>query len=65
MTNHVPTYLCSLYISILAICLYLLIECLFSMSTGTTSSFFRTDFLEMDAMFFDFVKDLDNLTGGL
>ena len=64
MTNHVPTYLFSLYILILAMCSYLLIECLFSMSTGTMSSFPRTNFLKTDAMFLEFTDDLDNLVGG-
>ena len=45
-------------------CLYLLIECLFSISTGTMLSFSRTNFLETSAMFLEFAKDLDNLVGG-
>ena len=42
----------------------MLIECLFSMSTGTMSSFPRTNFLETDAMFLEFEDNLDNLAGG-
>ena len=56
--NYVPTYLFSLYL-----CLYLLIECLFSMSTGTMSSF-PSGFNETNVMFLEFVKDLDNHVGG-
>ena len=43
-------------------CSYLLIECLFSMFTGTMS-LFPCDFDEADAMFLKFAEDLDNLAG--
>ena len=45
------------------ICSYLLNECLFSMSTGTMSSF-SSNFNETDVMFHEFVEDLNNPTGG-
>ncbi|KAA0058217.1 CACTA en-spm transposon protein [Cucumis melo var. makuwa] len=54
--------LCSL---ILAMCSYLLIECLFSMSTTIMSSSYpRNNFIETDAMFLEFEDDLDNIAGG-
>uniref|UniRef100_A0A9I9EGK7 CACTA en-spm transposon protein n=1 Tax=Cucumis melo TaxID=3656 RepID=A0A9I9EGK7_CUCME len=42
-----------------------IIECLFSMSTGITSSYQRNNFLETDDMFLEFENDLYNLAGGL
>ncbi|KAA0033533.1 CACTA en-spm transposon protein [Cucumis melo var. makuwa] len=54
--------LCSL---ILAMCSYLLIECLFSMSTAIMSSSYPRNFMKTDAMFLEFEDDLDNITGGL
>uniref|UniRef100_A0A9I9EIB8 Uncharacterized protein n=1 Tax=Cucumis melo TaxID=3656 RepID=A0A9I9EIB8_CUCME len=55
----------SLYILILAICSYLLIECLFSMSTAIMSSSYpRNNFMETDAKFLEFENDLDNIVGG-
>ncbi|KAL4016961.1 hypothetical protein IC575_024632 [Cucumis melo] len=45
-------------------CSYLLIECLFSMSTAImSSSFRRNNFMETDAMFLEFEDDLDNIAG--
>ena len=58
-----PRTLYSLYISILVMCSYLLVECLFSMSTGTMS-LFPCGFYEMDAIVLEFAEDLDNLAGG-
>ena len=62
VTNHEPTYLCSLYISILVMCSYLLIECLFSISTGSMLSFL-SGFDE--TMFLEFAEELDNPAEGL
>uniref|UniRef100_A0A9I9EGQ3 Cytochrome P450 CYP82D47-like n=1 Tax=Cucumis melo TaxID=3656 RepID=A0A9I9EGQ3_CUCME len=46
-------------------CSYLLIECLFSMSTTIMSSSYpRNNFIETDAMFLEFEDDLDNIAGG-
>uniref|UniRef100_A0A9I9EG71 CACTA en-spm transposon protein n=1 Tax=Cucumis melo TaxID=3656 RepID=A0A9I9EG71_CUCME len=44
-------------------CSYLLIECLFFMSTGIMS-YTRNNFLKTDTMFLEFKDDLDNLAGG-
>ena len=64
VTNHVLTYLCSLYFWFY--CSYLFIQCLFSMSTGIMlSSYPRHNFLETDAMFLEFEDELDNFAGGL
>ena len=38
-------------------------ECLFSMSTGTMSSF-QSGFEETDQMFFEFGEDLNNIAEG-
>uniref|UniRef100_A0A9I9EH11 CACTA en-spm transposon protein n=1 Tax=Cucumis melo TaxID=3656 RepID=A0A9I9EH11_CUCME len=46
-------------------CLYLLIECLFYMSTTIMSSSYPcNNFMETDAMFLEFEDDLDNDEGG-
>ena len=45
-------------------CSYLLTECLFSMSTGTTSSF-SSSFDETDVMFLEFLEDLNKSAEGL
>ncbi|KAL0540108.1 hypothetical protein IC582_024337 [Cucumis melo] len=45
-------------------CSYLLIECLFSMSTAImSSSYRRNNVMETDAMFLEFEDDLDNIAG--
>uniref|UniRef100_A0A9I9E8E2 CACTA en-spm transposon protein n=1 Tax=Cucumis melo TaxID=3656 RepID=A0A9I9E8E2_CUCME len=44
---------------------YLLIECLFSMSTTIMSSLYPgNNFMETDAMFLEFEDDLDNIAEG-
>ncbi|KAL0546726.1 hypothetical protein IC582_016638 [Cucumis melo] len=48
---------------ILAMCLYLFIECLFYMSTSIMS-YQRNNLLETDAIFLEFEDDLDNLARG-
>uniref|UniRef100_A0A9I9EBJ5 CACTA en-spm transposon protein n=1 Tax=Cucumis melo TaxID=3656 RepID=A0A9I9EBJ5_CUCME len=46
-------------------CSYLLIECLFSMSTAIMSSSYpRNNFMETDAIFLEFEDDLYNIAGG-
>ena len=55
VTNHIPTYLFSLYYKSDY-------EYLFSMSTGTMSSF-SSDFDETTVMFLKFIEDLNSPTG--